>query len=844
MTDNFSLSCELQRFIRDQQKRISKTSNVDDLQQSLSLLLDVISDGSLPAFATELSPSEKSFIKAEFTQKHFVRCSEILLCEPSATFLPSLDSVHQRKLERFFILGPSTEAFVVLVGALSQLSKLENVATIASLLENFIKSEKLVDLFVKNCQQSSENINSSLLNFNKNQTITFLVSCPERITNKLRRNSKPLFFPEAYFTELAKQIQKALEVIHSILTDSSNGVSLAFLSNVIGRIAMSGHGKTILAIFLPSFEAWVCSSPLWSHICHKLLTEIPDHEFEPVLENLLKQASNLQFISKLLGNTILTNSRIKYLLTTKFLLLRYYSDLTIMRNIIGYLSGCKRRHLLMETLVALLDSWSNSSSIQHTPYNQHFYISCGIVNIMGYLSSVEQEKHKHELLKKLLVGVQNHLENPEQKVRRLGMIVAECVTSTLEPNTEKLAFEYAKDDESDLLQDLCKGSESKLTRNTTVKNTKAASKPNDNKQQNGSDEDKESSVNHGDDDDDDDDDLKPFDLDEEDYEDNKPLRHLRDCMEALIESKEVEKFESALKSLEKIVISHPSDLEEVCIELIKILLHLQDHFSTENFVTLRLRSMVAITTRCPVPVAIYLTEEFYGANYSIIKRLDILDVIAESAKELAQPNELSSEKATSKRFLSSTSTSHENIQEIPEWKKTVQDRIDKKTRRFAKGPSKEQPKPVANKFAKVAGHFFYPLMKNFDNKVNTLDLLGDDSFVLSRLIYTLGVIIHCATGIPGVHNMGTALIEFSWALRYHQESLVRQMLVFALVMVFTSVSFVMLLSESKEGVFEVHSWLKDLVERDDSVDVKRTAVQALVILEEAFKKEVTNDANE
>lgn len=837
MADNVSLACELQTFVRDQQKRISKASDVNDIQQSLSSLLNVLTDCVLPTL--ELSPSEKSFIKAEFAQKHFVRCSELLLCDPSATFLPSLDSVHQRKLEEYFCFGPSTETFLVLVGTLSQHSKPENVAIIASLLETFIKSGKLVDLFVQNCLRSTYTIDSQL-NSNKTQTITFIVSLPERITNKLRRNSKALFFPEAYFTEVTTQIKKALESIHSVLSENSRDVTLLFLSNLIGRIAMSGYGKTVMASLLPSFEVWMSSSPLWSHICHKLLTEIPDHQVEPVLENLLKQASSSQLVSKLLGNVVLTSPRLKYLMATKFLLLRYYSDLTILRNIIEYLSGCKRRHLLIETLGTMLDCWSNGSSIKHTPYSQHFYISCGIVHIMGYFSSDERETHKHELLKTLLVGVQNHLENPEQKVRRLGMIVAECVTSTLEPNTEKLAFEYDKDQESDLLQDLLKGPEAKLLKNTFVKNSKVASKDED--KLDGINNSKNSSANSYYEDDDDD--LKPYDLDEGDYEGSKPMCHLRDCMEALIESKEIEKFEPALKSLEKIVISFPSDLKEVCVELIKILLHLQDHFSTEHFVTLRHKCMVAIATRCPIPVATYLTEEFYSANYSMIQRLDMLDVLAESAKELAQPTELSKEKATSRRFLSSTSASHENVEEIPEWKKIVQERIDKKTRRFAKGPSQEQPKPVANKFAKVAGHFFYPLMKNFDNKVNTLDLLGDDSFVLGRLLYTLGVVIHCATGAPGVHNMGVALIEFSWALRYHHESLIRQMLIFALVMVFTSVPFVLLLSESKEGVFEVHSWLKDLVEGDANVDVKRTAAQALVVLEEAFKKEVMNGANE
>lgn len=48
------------------------------------------------------------------------------------------------------------------------------------------------------------------------------------------------------------------------------------------------------------------------------------------------------------------------------------------------------------------------------------------------------------------------------------------------------------------------------------------------------------------------------------------------------------------------------------------------------------------------------------------------------------------------------------------WRDIIQKRIDSKTRRFSHGRSKPLPVPVENRFAPVAGYFFYPLMKNFD----------------------------------------------------------------------------------------------------------------------------------
>lgn len=843
MEENFSLSIELQCFVRDHQKRISSATNIEDIQETLAVIHEVFSHGALPSFS---SPDEKKFLKEEFSRKHYVGFVDILLREPVINFLPHLDDEHKKKMDSFFLQGPASDCFSVLLGALSQSSKTNNIKTIVSLLEKFVKEKRFIDIFVHNSlnlNQVETAFNLRQRNFSEKQLVTLIVSLPERVANKLRSKMNSIFYPETFFVKVAEQILEAMEELHSRLASNVKEASFLFLSDVIGRVCMAGHGKSVMGVLLPSFEQWTMTSPLWCRICQKLIAEIPDHVIEPVLENLLKEAKNPGIVGKLLGDGILTNSRLQFLFITKFLLLRYYSDIKILINVIGYLSGCKRRHLLIEALCALFDSWSSTSAVTHSPYNQHVYISCCILHITGYLSNDERQTHKHELLKKLLTGVQNHLESPEHRVRRLGMIVAECVTAVLEPNTERLSFEYEEDDESRLLKDLSKGLKAEVMKEPDglkVKKMKVFESKVSSENSHGSEHAEVTKGKVGKEDDDEDDDLKPYDINEEDTEIQRPLRHLRDCMEALLDnnSDNMEKFESALKSVETIVCALPGDLDEVCVELIKILLHLQDPFSTDNFLELRFKAMTAITVRCPVPVAKFLTDEFYAANYSIIQRLDILDVLAASAQQLSQPVELQQDKPGSKKFLPSGHNNQMNVESIPEWQKVVQERIEKKTRRFTKGPSKEQPKPVANRFSQVAGHFFFPLMTNYDHKQNTLDLLGDDCFVLGRLIYTLGVIIHSARGTPVVSSMGSAMIEFTWALRYHQEPVVRQVLVFALVMVFTSVPINLLFSERGGEVFEVHNWLKDLMEKDDNADVKRTAIQALMVLEDAFKNEV------
>jgi len=123
--------------------------------------------------------------------------------------------------------------------------------------------------------------------------------------------------------------------------------------------------------------------------------------------------------------------------------------------------------------------------------------------------------------------------------------------------------------------------------------------------------------------------------------------------------------------------------------------------------------------------------------------------------------------------------------------------------------------------------------------VNTLDLLGDDTLVLGRLVYTLGIIMYSARETPIARNMGMALLEFTWALKYHKEGFVRQALIFAQAMVAVSVPSSTLMSDAPGELFELHNWLKTTVESDTDVDSVKAALQTLVLLEEIFKNEVT-----
>ena len=843
------LASEVRRYVRERQNSLANSSTSSEVVEPLNDMVELFLRGSL--LPRQVSLDKRPILKAEFVCNHFLRFTEFILSTPVIGFYSSFNEQQKNGLfDVFFLRGPSHDSLLVLGDALSkQTTNLKNAKVLVSLLEKFFAEKRLVDVFVEQCRLSrplthwpkrfsQSGFESKLWR----QLVTLIVSLPQRVANKLRLKCSSQFYPESYFNIVADQILKALEKLHDNLTMSQD-CSFKFLGELIGRICMAGQAEKTFAILLPALEKWLGKSPLWNRICARLITGIPDGTTEHVVEGLLKVADNPTLISKLFGDSVLTNTKLKYLLTSKFLLMRSYSNINVLYNIIGYLSGCKRRYLLVETVHTLFDTWGDRSAIKHTTYDQHFYVTCAAVLSFGHLNTEERQSEKHALLNKLLVGVQSHLESPLEKVRHLGMVVAECATSSLEPNGEKLVFEYAENDDTKLLKSLAKGPQERLELRNVGKRNKLNVDENNTKNLTTDETSNLQQVSveksfpqNGDEDDD----LLPYDLSEDNDTDRKSNapKYLRDCIEGLVASEDPSKTEASLKTVEKLVCADLDDLEDVCEELVKVLLHLQDRYSTDRFGELRHRAMVSVMTRCPEQIACYLTEEFFAPNYNLQQRMDILNVLADAAQQLSTPAEITKTKAVPRRFPLPQAESYKSLQAVPDWQKIVQERIDAKTKKFTKGPSHPQPKPIANKFASVAGYFFFPLMKNFDSKVNTLDLLGDDTLVLGRLVYTLGIIMYSARDTPIARNMGKALLEFTWALKYHSEAFVRQALIFAQAMVAVSVPSSTLMSDAPGELFELHDWLKTTVQSDTDADSVKAALQTLVLLEDIFKNQV------
>ena len=82
------------------------------------------------------------------------------------------------------------------------------------------------------------------------------------------------------------------------------------------------------------------------------------------------------------------------------------------------------------------------------------------------------------------------------------------------------------------------------------------------------------------------------------------LCHFFFAGEALLTKDNARLQETALRAVEQLVKAKPPDLQEVCLEVVKVLLHLSDSFGLPEFGSLRQKALVALAVECPRQVGV------------------------------------------------------------------------------------------------------------------------------------------------------------------------------------------------------------------------------------------------
>ncbi|XP_058013907.1 telomere length regulation protein TEL2 homolog isoform X2 [Ahaetulla prasina] len=689
---------------------------------------------------SENPPSIKE--KEEFTRSHFTAFVQCLLSNLSPDWPEQFPSEEAKELwASFFIDGPADQSFMVLLDAIISAESSFRLNKAVDTLEQFLQQSRLSALIWEICKQHTETGSPVL----REMILSKVVCLPDHLGNKLQGGNRPVFYPQNYFPLLGMEIVQVMERISGSLRDGLD-CSISFVSQVLGKVCVHGRQREILDVLVPHLTSRTQSDCIWQRICWRLFESVPDRWMEAVVCGLVQAVPGPVMLSRLLGNLVVKNKKAQFVITQKLLLLQYSFPTKVLQTLLGYLAlDPTRRSLLTKVLRELLETWSSSSAMKHSPTEQQLYISKAILLCLSHLKEDDLSTSRQELLNILMEGMKCHLDSNLPRIRRMGMVVAEGVSSKITPEGPALVFQYEEDDEikelkSLLTQRLEETSDSEppdpgeSTPNVTSSVVLHSSvRPPDLDAS----EDPEKGV---DSELDSDDDLVPYDMSQDkELKTTRAPTYIRDCFEILTGSENAEKYEAALGVLETLIRRDTATAQEMSVELAKVLLHLEEKSYIEGFAGLRQGALVALTIADPIRVAKYLTSEFYSLNYSLRQRMDILDVLAVSAQELSRP-------ASSP---SKPNTSHPSIQIIsqnsssPDWKKVVDERIRSKTRRFAKVTP----------------------------------------------------------------AMGKALLEFVWALRFHTDTYVRHGLLSSVSSILLSVPAEYLLDDMTEEVLETQAWL-------------------------------------
>ncbi|XP_034717304.1 telomere length regulation protein TEL2 homolog [Etheostoma cragini] len=772
--------------------------------------------------------------RAEFRRAHFTRTLQFLVSNIQADWLRGLTATQRTELwDGLFLKGPPEQALLVLMEGIGELRASTNLDHLVSITEKFLQSGRLAELLWSYCLETGPSDSPQL----RETLLGRIVALPDLAANRLHPKNKTLFLPQQYHPLLATNMLTALERTCQALKDGTD-CSLTFVAQTLGKVCIQGHSGLVLAVMAPRLSACTRSDMVWQRVCWKLLENVPQRCMESVLTGLVQAVNGPDALGRIIGNLVLTNKKAQFVITHKLLLLQYKYETQVLRIVLGYLAADRnRRPLLIQVLRSVSQAWANPSAVKHTPLEQQLYVSKALLLSVSLLRDSELQELRSELLQCMLGGMQSHLDSSVVRIRRMGMVVGECLSSCMDINNTKLKFEYNHDEESqELLSLMTPVASDELeaepanrvdcppeTGETTPSTQNVSS-------QNKSNTEPDSDL-------DSDDELTPYDMSgDQEIMEAPPPRYLRDCLEALISSEDAVRVELSLRAAEGLVRKNVFATREISVQLTKVLLHMEDKYSINSFLSLRQATMVALTVIDSVPVTRYLTTEFYSLNYSLRQRLDILEVLALAAQELSKP--INEKRNPSMGISASMDLTLYPGDNPVHWQQVVEKRIQSKTKRLGKGATQPPAEATPNRYAPVAGHFFFPLLSNYDKPQVTFDLLGGDHLVLGRLIHTLGLFMHLAINAPIAAQMGCALLDFVWAVRYHVDQMVRRGVLFAVCSVFLSMPSQNLLVDLSDQLFETRTWLADVAEGDPDADCRNLAVQSLVVLDKSLKKQL------
>ena len=541
---------------------------------------------------------------------------------------------------------------------------------------------------------------------------------------------------------------------------------------------------------------------IWRKIGRRIIKQQNSFYLESLIRLLLLNADHYEQIEWYLGADLNNeetghNSTIRHLLTNKFLLISHFSanDQTLVDNIVGYLINFNVK-LFEQTLHNVITVWSNATAVRHLTKDQHYYLCRILICCLKYMIKLKFRLDANRFQSLILHSAEVHLKMVELDKRNRGLFVVEKLMNYLNRAKldDKLDFEIELNDEIRFLIEILEGKQTESASTINVQSSNDAKE----------DEYEYSTFN----DQEEEEDLMPYDMSNDTrlIKTKKPI-YLKDCLEGLMNTEDPEYNSTCLQCLPDLIDKNRAQASELAVDFVRVLLFL-DKDEDEELKECRFKTMVKLCNLNPMNLAHYLTDQIYDRNLSIVRKLEVLDMIVESARELSSLEHHRSIEDTNKVKSIQNIVRHSK----PEYERIIEERLKSKTKILCS--SHKLPLSTKNEFIQYVTYYFYPLINRFDRKDVTLKFEEDDYFVLGKLILTLAELLKSVSQTHLTRKMAIALVEFLNVFKHHPESYVRKAITMCIHSILTNVPNYFLFEELQPDLLSLRDFLLNLKQLD------------------------------
>lgn len=779
---------------------------------------------------------------------------------------PGGDSIVQAELIELFTMEDNKDFIIESLSALAASKNIGKFAVLVTILERMITSHTLLfSLFTHlSYDEQLSGVEASAVALRQTQIVQILVSLPNVVANQLQGKISNVFIAETYSCFL---LMSMLKTIYFIAKAPATAFNTNFLSKLYSRILVDfnqGRTSQVLPKTLRILEIWSQSNDRLRDLTQSLLLGLNRNAIDVAGVYLL----HCEHTSTMLGNAVQSSTDWRYCFHAKLPLLSCFKDDRMIVNLVRYLTQQSEASDQYQLFVEVLKAWASKVSIATHTVDQHLYLTKFIL-LSSSLFTIHDTPEQTGNIKKILHrGVQNHIESLNPTLRAIGMITGEVICNKTSGSEDELHFDYtsfsgsdkkmvdglkeiseitllggtayeggAPADENTVFQELyaiIEGSNSNAIMRSTAVTGNSLKRTHQTEIEYGA-----LSVsslpklahtepgNRLDEDDlDSDDDLEPTDMSHDTgTETDHTPRYLIDLRENLLETEDPDVFQASMETCAQLINDKlPNDDHRLGIDLLRILMSLEQKFPVDDFYGCRLAGCIAITCVYPKESAEYLCQEFHAetGRYSITKKVLMLEILSESARSLSQ---LTKRSEPLKAIPSTNSSSapkkllelNDDVKRVDDAKRIIRERIEKKTRRFAHKSTNPTANAQRNRFADVAGYFFFPLLYGFGKQqlalatANCTLKYDTDNVLLVTFLQTVSTVVFASQNCPIATKFGPEVFSLCTILRFHGEPRVRLGILYTIAAVFMVVPKDSLLAYSFNDICEIRTWLEQML---------------------------------